>query len=158
MPEVAKAAGVIETVADDEAVVDGKTHIIDLHIDPAPRRLAQQASCGKGAGIARAQDFMQIPQRRPTVDDVFDDDDMFAVNRDVQIAQETNFARGRGTLRIAREGDEIEREVSGNLPDQVRQKDEGPFEDRHEVESVREVAVELQGQLRDALLNLVLRE
>lgn len=97
-------------------------------------------------------------QRRPAVDNVLDDDDVLTVNREIEIVQETHLARCAGPLRVARGGYEIEREIAGNLPDQIGQKDEGPLEDRHQMELFGEVATELPGQFGDALLNLVLRE
>ena len=158
MAEVAVAAGVVEAVADDEPVVNREADIVNLHVDLTPRRLAQQAGGCEREGFARAQHVLQTPQRRPAVDDILDDDDALALDRRIQIVQEPDLARGRGTLRVARRGDEVEREIAGDMPDQVREKDEGPFENRHQMKFVRVVAAELQGQLCDAFLNLVLGE
>jgi len=63
--EVPKSAGVIESITDDEAVLDRETDVVDLHVDLPPRRFAQQAGGRQRSRVAGAQDFLQIPQSRP---------------------------------------------------------------------------------------------
>src|SRR5690242_2291350 len=79
MPEVPILFRVVEPVADDELVLDVEPDVLDRHLDAAPRRLAQKARGAKRARTARLEDVLQIGERQPGVDDVFDDDDVAAV-------------------------------------------------------------------------------
>jgi len=149
---------VIQTVADDETVLDREADVIDLDGHLSPRGLVQEACGRQRSRIPRAQDVLQIEQRLPAIHDILHDDDVPPFDRHVQIADQADLARRRSALRVACEGNEIERQVTWHLPDQVRQEYEGSFEHRHQVESVGEVAPQFPRELGDALLNLVVRE
>src|SRR5205814_752920 len=70
--EIAVPLGVVEAVADDEAIFDREADVFDLHVDLAPRRLAEEARGAERLRVAAAQNVLQIMQRQSGVDDVFD--------------------------------------------------------------------------------------
>ena len=61
--QVAVEFAVVQSVADDEAVLDQEPDVVDLDIHGAARRLAQQASGSEAAGRAGAEDFLEVGQR-----------------------------------------------------------------------------------------------
>ena len=101
---------------------------------------------------------MEIVERQARVDDVFDDNDVAAVERQVEIFRQLDFAGCRRALGIARCRHEVERDPAGDVAHQVGQEHERAFEDRDEMHFVREVAADLGGHLGDARLNLLLRD
>src|SRR6266478_5377404 len=79
MRQVSVLFRVVEAVADDEAIFDCEADVFDLHVDLAPRRLAEEARRAKRFRVAAAQNVLEIMQRQTGVDDVFDDDDVAAL-------------------------------------------------------------------------------
>src|SRR5688500_9272894 len=58
--EIAIAFGVIQAIADDEAVLDREADVIDPDGHLAPRRLVQKACGRQGSRIACAQNVLKI--------------------------------------------------------------------------------------------------
>ena len=81
---MAELAGVVEPVSDDEFVLDLKSDIFNRDVDLPPARLAQQARRSQGLGVPRAQHVLQVAQRQARVDDVFDDNDLAALQGNVR--------------------------------------------------------------------------
>src|SRR5438093_12574420 len=108
--EVAILFGVVETVADDEAVFDGEADVFDLDVDLAPRRLAQEARGAERLRVAAAQNVLEIMQRQAGVDDVFDDDDVAPFERVVEVLEQPHLARRGRALPVAGKGHEVERD------------------------------------------------
>ena len=79
--QVAELAGIVETVSDDESVLDLESDVFDLDVDLAAAGLAQQAGGSQRFRIAGAQNVLQIMQRQARIDDVFDDNDVAALKR-----------------------------------------------------------------------------
>src|SRR5713101_2083564 len=110
------------------------------------RRLAEQARRTQRTWIARAENILQIRERQAGVDDVLDDDDVLAVEGRIEILEEPDFTRAGRTARVAGQRHEVERHVSPHVPDEIRQKDEGTFQDGNQVNVIGEVAPNLGGQ------------
>ena len=105
-------------------------------------------------GLRLREDLLQVGERQAGVDDVLDDDDVAAVEGEVEVLDHLHFA-GRGrALGVARDGHEVERDVAGDVPGEVGEEDERPFEDRDDVQVVRVVRAEFQRHFMHALLNL----
>ena len=154
MPEL---PGIVETVADNELVLDLETDVFNHDVHFAAAWLAQQARRPKGFRVAGAEHVLQVVEREPRVNDVFDDNDVSALERNVEILQEPNLA---GTFRrgaVARDGDEVERNrPRRHCAREVREKHERALENGHEVQclTVGVLGVDLRGQLGDSLMNL----
>ena len=69
-----------------------------------------------------------------------------------------HFARGRRALGVARHRHEIERDVAGDVADEVGQEDERALQDGDHVQVVGKVAADFDRHFGDALLNLCRRE
>ena len=134
--------GVVEPVADDEAVFDREADVFHLDVDLPPRRLAQEARGAQRPRVARAQNVLQVGERQAGVDDVFDDDHVAAVERRIEIFQQPDFARTRRALGVARHGHEVERDVAGDVADQIGQKDECALQHGDQMQVVGEVAAD----------------
>ena len=78
---MAELAGIVEAVSDDELVLDLESDIFNGDVDLAPARLAQQAGRAKRLRVARAEDILEIAERQARIDDVFDDNDVAALER-----------------------------------------------------------------------------
>src|SRR5687767_10661208 len=70
--QVAELFGVVETIADHEVVLDGEPDVLDLDVDLAPGRLAQEAGGPQRLRAARAKRILKVHERQPGVDDVLD--------------------------------------------------------------------------------------
>ena len=86
----------VEAVADDELVVDLETDVLDRHVDLAAAGFAQQARGLEALGVACAKNFEQVRERLSGVNNVFDDDDVTALERDVEVLQQADLPRALG--------------------------------------------------------------
>ena len=149
--------GVVQAVADDEAVLDREADVFHLDVDLPARRFAEQARRPQRPRSARAEDVLQVFQREAGVDDVLDDDDVAALERRVEILEEPHLAGAARPFGVARRREKVERHLAGHVAYEIGQEDERALQDGNQVEAVREVAADVAGELGDALLNLVLR-
>src|SRR5882672_5075071 len=95
MRKVAVLFGVIEAVADHEAILDREADVFDLHVDLTARRLAQEARGSERPRPAGAENVLQIREREPGVDDILDDDHVLAIERRIEILEQADFAGAR---------------------------------------------------------------
>ena len=96
-------------------------------------------------------------EREARIDDVFDDNDVSALQRDVEVLEQPHLARAFRGGAVARHGDEVERHgARRHRAREVGEKNEGALQHGHEVQrlAVGIVGVDLRGQFVDALLNL----
>src|SRR6187399_2301008 len=70
---------VVQPVTHHKAIVDFETDVIDGDGCFPPRRLAEQTRRAKASRVARAQNVLQVGEGESGVDDVFDDEDVAAV-------------------------------------------------------------------------------
>ena len=71
----------IETVADDELVLDGEPQIIDLHRDAGARRLVEERADLHGLRLPCAEEIHQVRDGEPGIDDVLDEEHVLAGDR-----------------------------------------------------------------------------
>ena len=154
MPEL---AGVVESVADNELVLDFESDIFNRYVHLSSAGLAQEAGGFQARRIAGAKDFLKVGQRDARVDDVFDDDDMAVFERNIEILQQPDLARAFGRGAVARDRDEIERHGSRHRPGEIGEKDKRALEHGDKVQrfALAIVAIDLGSQLTDTRVNLV---
>src|SRR6185436_6131446 len=95
--------------------------------------------------------------RQARVDDVFDDNDVAALERRIEVLEQADLARAFSGRPVTRHRDEIERDgARGNGAREIRQEDERALEDRDEVQggALRVGGVDLGSQGLDARVNL----
>ena len=158
---MAKLAGVIQAVSDDELVLNLESDIFNGDVDLAPARLAQQAGRAKRPGVARAEDILEIAERQARIDDVLDDNDVSALEGRVEIFEKTDLAGAFCRRSVAGDGDEIEcdrarRDRSG----QIGQKHESALQhgDKMKRLLVRVVRIDARGHFGDARTDLLCSE
>src|SRR5437868_13055855 len=154
MRQVPIVLRIIEAVADDEVVLDTEPDVLDLDVDLAPRRFAEKARRAQRLRSARAQNLLQIHQRQPGVDDVFDDHDVAALERGIEILQQPDLAGTGRALRVARHRHEIERNKAVYVANQIREEHERALEHGDQVQAVRKVAPDVDRELANTLTDL----
>src|SRR5690349_18360146 len=70
--QIAITLGVVESVADDEDVLDGETEVVDGDGHPAARRLVQQGANPHAGGLSARQEPLDVGQRETRIHDVLD--------------------------------------------------------------------------------------
>ena len=130
--DVAVVFGEVHTVADDELVGDFKAYIVGLDGDEAAVGFVEAGCDLEGRGLVLEHEATEIAQGEAGVEDVFDDDDVLALNRIVDVFDEFDGAGGDASAAVARDGDEVEGGVDGDGAREIGEKDGGAFEDAYE--------------------------
>src|SRR5438094_10409975 len=123
--QIVVSLGVIQPVAHNELVRNAEPYVISLNRLFAPRRFIEQSSNAKGFGLTRQNQLLQIRERKPGVENIFDEDYVFALHRLIGIFGQTNLA-GRippafqflsrtGPVTVARDSNEVERSIELDL-------------------------------------------
>ena len=151
--QMAELAGIVETVSDDEFVLDLEADIFDLDVDLPPARLAQQARGSQALRVSRSEHVLEIVQRQTGVDDVFDDNDVAALQRGVEVLEKPHLAGALRRGAVARNGDEVERHgARRHGAREVGEKHERTLQHGDEMQrlAVGIVRVDLRGHFVDA--------
>src|SRR5206468_4042364 len=119
---VAVALVVVESISHDEHVRDSKPDVSKVEVDQPARRLVQQRAHLQRRRLARAQAAQHVVQRQPGVDDVFDDQDVPALDRVIEILEQAHHARGI-PAGAAGDGQEIHRDREAEVAEPVGKKD-----------------------------------
>src|SRR5262249_42480052 len=119
--QVAVALGIVEPVADDKFVRNDKANIIGSDIGDAAFCFVQENRDFQAFWLTLLQNTQQILQGQPGVEDVFHNQDHLAFDAGVEILVEFDLAGGLGVLAVAGHGDEIKRDLPGNLSRKVGQ-------------------------------------
>lgn len=83
--EVAVALGVVDAVANDEFVWDGKADPVDRYFNFAARRFVEQGADGQGGGFAQQEHLADFVEGVAGVDDVFGNQHVLAFDVAVEI-------------------------------------------------------------------------
>ena len=99
----------------------------------------------------------QVIERQPTIDDVFDDQNVPTGDVGVQVFQQPHDTARLGTLAVARDSDEVDRHWHGDRARQVDHEHDAALEDAHEQQiAQRSVVVrDLLADLAHLRLNVV---
>src|SRR5450759_797307 len=128
--EVAVLLVEVEPVADHEDVRDGEALVLYVQVDLAFHVLFVEQGADLERGRATCvQVLEQVAQREPGVDDVFDDDDVPALDVRVQVLEDPHHTGRLHGRAVGRARHEVEGDRDSDGAGQVRQEDEGAFED-----------------------------
>src|SRR5207248_5235774 len=94
--EITVALGIVEPVADDEAVGDAKAEVIAGHLDLPRLALDEQAADSHAGGPPSSQVAEDVLQGHPGVNDVFHDQDVLVGYRLVEVLENPNDAAALG--------------------------------------------------------------
>src|SRR5262249_47497688 len=106
----------VETVADDEAVLDLEAEVVDGDLRPRAGRLVEQRAELDRRGVAGGEVVEQVAHGQAGVDDVLDDDHVLVLDRLGEIAGDLDHPRALGGLAVAREADEVDRQRQDDGP------------------------------------------
>ena len=106
--EVAVALGEVHAVTDDEEVGDGEADVISFDFLDAAGRLVEECGDAQGFWLLLEEEFAQVREGESGVEDVFDDEDVFAFDGLVEVLEDFDCAGGALAFAIAGDGDEVE--------------------------------------------------
>src|SRR5688500_9555839 len=95
---------VVEPVADDEAIRDLEADVADWDFDLAPRGFREQSADLERGRLARPQVAHQVRERQARVDDVLHHEHVPPLERDVEVFEDADDARGVARCAIAGDG------------------------------------------------------
>ena len=132
--EVAVQLGVIETIADHEFIGYIEAQVIDAEGDCGVTscRFVEQGTDAHAGRLALGELRMQIGQRQAAVDNVFDNQHVFARNIHIEVFEESDNPIRMGAAPVARGSNEVNRERQVDVTSKVDHKDGATFEDANE--------------------------
>ena len=125
---VAVALGEVHAVADDELVRNLEANVVGFDRDEAALGFVEAGGDLERGGFVLEHQAAQVAQGETGVEDVFDDDDVLALDGVVDVLDELDGARGDAGAAIAGDGDEVEGGVDGNGAGEVGEEDRRAFE------------------------------
>ena len=144
--------GEVEPVADDEAVLDGEAEVVDLHLDPRPRRLVQERADlarSRAPRVRRRSD--EVRDGEPGVDDVLDEEHVLVLDGARQVLRDLDDAARLGPLAVRADAEEVDPERQVDRARQVGREDEAALEHAHEDQRLAGVvARDLRAELAHA--------
>jgi hypothetical protein len=157
--QVAVALVEVEAVADEELVRHREADVANRQVvDEASVRPVEERDRGERGRLAERKRAADVVQRQPGVDDILDEQDVAAGDREVEILDQS-YARLGAPASVARERDEVDRMRDGNRAREVCQEEDARLQRGDEDRlAPLVVAGDLGAELRDARLDLAGRE
>ncbi len=156
---VAVVFGEVHAVADDEMVGDFEGDVVGLDGDEAALGFVEAGGDFEGGGLVLEHEAAQIGEGKAGVEDVFDEDDVLALDGVVDVLDELDGAGGDAGAAIGGDGDEVEGGVDLDGSGEIGEEDGGAFEDADEDDGLAGVvAGDLCAYIGDALGDLLLGE
>jgi hypothetical protein len=132
----AVALGVVHAVADDELVGDGKTYVVGFDGDQAALGLVEAGGDLERCGLVLEHEAAKVAKGEAGVEDVFDEDDVFAFDGIVDVLNELDGAGRDSGAAVAGDSDEVEGVIDGDSAGQVGKEDSCSFENADEDDTV----------------------
>jgi hypothetical protein len=126
--------GQVEAVTDEELVRHREPDVPDRQVlDEAAVRAVEERDRGERAGRAELERPAEVVERQPGVDDVFDDQDVAPLDRDVEVLEELDRrAAARLVGAVAGQLDEVDVVDDRELPAEVDEEDDARLQRRDE--------------------------
>ena len=106
--QIAVALGIVHSIADDEEVGNGETHLVGFDLLQASRRLVEQRGDAQGFRMLLKEEFAQVGEGEAGIEDIFDQQHVLAFNGCVEVFDELDCAGGTLSVAIAGGGDKVE--------------------------------------------------
>src|SRR5689334_8823181 len=113
------AFGEVEAVADDELVRDREAEIVDFYFLLTSLVLIQQRRQLHTRCTARVQVRQQVRKRETSINDVFNDEYVTALDGHVEIFHDANLTRSARRRSVARDRHELETQARINRSHQI---------------------------------------
>src|SRR5262245_53636343 len=126
--EVSVALGEVQAVPDHELVRDLEADVTAVNVDLPAGRLRQEGADLERGRLARLEVPQQVGEREPRVDDVFDDEDVPSLDRDVEVLEDAHDARRVDARAVARDGHEVDLARHLDPPHEVGHEEDGALE------------------------------
>ncbi len=126
------AFGVVHAVADDELIGDFEGYVVGFDGDEATLGLVEAGGDFERCGFVLEHEAAKIAEGEAGVEDVFDDDDVFAFDGVVDVFDELDGAGGDAGAAVAGDGDEVEGVVDLDGAGEVGEEDGCTFENPDE--------------------------
>src|SRR5579871_4064942 len=157
---------VVQAVADDEFIRNLESDIVALNGQLAPRGFVEQGGDLEGLWLVGQEEFSKESQRQPGIENVLDQDDIFAFHGLVHVLGDAyltggvpavlQFVRGARAIAIAGDADKVERGIEVQVAGQVAEENGCPLQYAHEDDGLPgEIARDFGSQFFDALGNLI---
>jgi hypothetical protein len=134
--DAAVALGVVHAIADDEAVGDGEAYVVGFDGDEAALGFVETGGDLERCRFVLEHEAAEVAEGEAGVEDVFDEDDVFAFDGIVDVLYELDGAGGDLGAAVAGDGDEVEGVVDLDGAGEVGEEDGSAFEDADEDDAV----------------------
>ena len=154
--QVAVALGVVHAIADDKEVGDGESDIIGVDLFEAAGGLVKQGSDAERFWMLLEKQLAQVAEGEAGIENVFDDENVFALDGLVEIFDQLDCAGGAIAFAVAGGGDEIKGRVDLDGPGEIGKEGRGALEhaDHDELFAVQ-VLGDLGAHFGDPVSNLL---
>jgi hypothetical protein len=128
----AVALGVVHAVADDEVIWDLEGDVVGLDWNEAAGGLVETGGDLERCGLVLKHEAAEVGEGEAGVEDVFDDDDVLALDGVVDVLDELDGAGGDAGSAVAGDGNEVEGVVDTDGAGEVGEEDGCTLEDPDE--------------------------
>jgi len=130
--DVAVAFGEVHAVANDELVGDLEAYVVGLDGDEAAIGLVEAGGDLERGGFVLEHEAAEITESETGIEDVFDDDDVLALDGVVDVFDELDGARGDAGAAVTGDSDEVEGGVDSDGAGEIGEEDGCAFENADE--------------------------
>ncbi len=149
--EVAVAFGPVQPVADDEAIFDGEAEVVDGYLDLGARWFVEESADLDARRAPGTEQLEEVGDGEARVDDVLDDEDVFAFDGAAEVLGDLDDAARAGAFTVATDAEELDAERGADSAGEVGGEDEAALEDADEDQAaVGVVFGDLLAELLDA--------
>jgi hypothetical protein len=128
----AVAFGKVHAVANDELVGDLEGYVVGFDGDEAALGFVEAGGDFERGGLVLEHETAEVAEGEAGVEDVFDDDDVLALDGVVDVLDELDGAGGDAGAAVAGDGDEVEGVVDLDGASEIGEEDGRPLEDSNE--------------------------
>jgi hypothetical protein len=155
--DAAVTLGVVHAVADDELVGDFERYVVGFNRYETALGFVETGGDFQRRGLVLEHEAAQVAEREAGVENVFDQDDVFAFDRVIDILDELDGSGRDAGAAVAGDSDEVEGVVDLDGAGEVSEEDGGALENADENDGlVFIVSGDLCADLAGAVGNLLL--
>src|SRR5579884_156702 len=157
--QITKTLGIIHAVAYDKFVRDAESYIISFNFHQPSRRLVEQRGYTQRTRVMLLEELSEEIERKPGIENVFYNNNVFTFNRLVYVFDEPDRAAGFLALAVAGDCNKIKCIVHSDVPRKVGEKNRRALQHAQQNDVLsRIILVNLAAQFGNALRNLFAAE
>jgi hypothetical protein len=136
--QVAVALGVVHSVPNNEEIGNGKAYVVCLNLLQAARRLVEQRGDAQGFGMLLKEKFAQVGEGEAGIENIFDQQNILALDRSIEVLDELDRAGGSLPFAIAGGSNKVEGGIGLNGSGEIGKKEGRALEhsDHHQLFTV----------------------